>query len=315
MNSQSTRDAYGDALMQLVDNPLVVVLDADLSASTQTHRFGCVCPYRFINVGTAEQNLMGVAAGLAIAGKIPFASTYTIFSMRAWEQIRNTIAHDNLSVKIAVSHAGLTNAPDGASHQLLEDLALMRVIPNMSVIVPCDVIETVGAVIAETSRKGPAYIRLNRAKTPIINDDTYTFRFGKAVLLKEGTDITIFATGTMVHVALEAAEMLLKEQISARVINIHTIKPLDEKAVISAAQETGGVITVEEHSIFGGLGGAIAEVLSEYCPVPMKIIGVRDTFGESGEYYQLLEKFGLTPINIVNSARELLRGKKCCPPQ
>jgi len=310
MESKSTRDAYGDALLKLGDNPSVVVLDADLSVSTQTNKFAVKYPLRFINVGCAEQNLMGVAAGLAIAGKIPFASTYAIFSMRAWEQIRNTIAHDKLSVKIAVSHAGLTNGPDGASHQSLEDLALIRVIPNMSVINPCDAVETMSAVISETSRKGPAYIRLNRAKTPVIFDDNYQFKFGEAVKLTEGADLAIFATGTMVHKALEASEILKKEKINARVINIHTIKPLDETTIIKTAKETGAVISVEEHSIFGGLGGAIAEILAEQYPVPMKIIGVRDVFGESGEYDELLEKFGLTTLNIVTSARDILRRKK-----
>jgi len=310
MELKSTRDAYGDALLKLGDNPKVVVLDADLSASTQTSKFGAKYQSRFINVGCAEQNLMGVAAGLAIAGKIPFASTYAIFSMRAWEQIRNTIAHDSLSVKIAVSHAGLTNGPDGASHQSLEDIALMRVIPNMSVIVPCDAVETASAIISETSRKGPAYIRLNRSKTPVIFDDNYNFKFGEAIKLTEGDDLAIFTTGTMVHKALEVSEILKKEKITARVINIHTIKPLDEKAIIKTAQETGAVISVEEHSIFGGLGGAIAEVLAEHYPVPMKIIGIRDLFGESGEYDELLEKFGLTAMNIVTSAREILRRKK-----
>jgi transketolase len=310
MGSKSTRDAYGDALLELGDHPGVVVLDADLSVSTQTNKFAVKYPLRFINVGCAEQNLMGVAAGFAIAGKIPFASTYAIFSMRAWEQIRNTIAHDKLSVKIAVSHAGLTNGPDGASHQSLEDLALMRVIPSMSVINPCDAVETRSAVISETSRKGPAYIRLNRAKTPVIFDDNYHFRFGEAVKLTDGNDLAIFATGTMVHKALEASEILKKDKINARVINIHTIKPLDEKTIIKTAKETGAVISVEEHSIFGGLGGAIAEVLVEHYPVPMKIIGVKDVFGESGEYEELLEKFGLTTLNIVTSAREIVRRKQ-----
>ena len=310
MELKSTRDAYGDALLELGDNPNVVVLDADLSISTQTNKFAVKYPLRFINVGCAEQNLMGVAAGFAIAGKIPFASTYAIFSMRAWEQIRNTIAHDKLSVKIAVSHAGLTNGPDGASHQSLEDLALMRVIPSMSVINPCDAVETRSAVISETSRKGPAYIRLNRAKTPVIFDDNYHFRFGEAVKLTDGNDLAIFATGTMVHKALEASEILKKDKINARVINIHTIKPLDEKTIIKTAKETGAVISVEEHSIFGGLGGAIAEVLVEHYPVPMKIIGVKDVFGESGEYEELLEKFGLTTLNIVTSAREIVRRKQ-----
>ena len=307
---KSTREAYGEALLKLGENPDVVVLDADLSGSTQTNKFAGKYPSRFINVGCAEQNLMGVAAGLAIGGKVPYASTYAIFSMRAWEQIRNTIAHDALSVKIAVSHAGLTNGPDGASHQSLEDLALMRVIPGMSVIVPCDAVETAGAIISESSRRGPAYIRLNRSKTPIIFPADYQFSFGKAVLLADGSDLTIIASGTMVHLALNASETLKKENISVRVINIHTIKPLDERTIIRAARETGAVVTVEEHSIYGGLGSAVAEVLGEHCPVPMKIIGVNDVFGESGEYEELLEKHGLTSENIVVSAKDVLRRKK-----
>lgn len=310
MEPKSTRDAYGDALLEIGDNNAIVVLDADLSASTQTNKFATYYPSRFINVGCAEQNLMGVAAGLAIAGKIPFASTYAMFSMRAWEQMRSTIAHDKLSVKIAVSHAGLTDGSDGGSHQSLEDLALMRVIPNMSVINPCDSIETRGAIMHEITRKGPAYIRLNRIKTPVIFDNTYEFSYGKAVTLTDGSDISICATGTMVHKALEASELLSLEGISARVINIHTIKPLDRQTIIQAAKETGAIISVEEHSVFGGLGGAIAEVLAEEYPVPMKIIGVSAVFGESGEYEELLEKFGLTTHNIVTSARMIMRRKE-----
>lgn len=310
MELKSTRDAYGEALVKLGEDPRVVVLDADLSVSTQTGKFREKYPGRFVNVGCAEQNLMGVAAGLAIGGKIPFASTYAIFSMRGWEQIRNTIAHDDIPVKLVVSHAGLTNAPDGASHQSVEDIALMRVIPNMSVVIPCDAVETVGAVLSEVSRKGPVYMRLNRSKTPIIFNEKYQFRFGEAVQLNDGTDVTIFATGTMVHKALNAASTLRSEKIYARVINIHTIKPLDKKAVVKAAIETGAVITVEEHSILGGLGSAIAEVLAEEYPVPLKIIGINDIFGESGEYDELLEKVGLTTENIVTETKNVLRRKK-----
>ena len=307
---KSTRDAYGEALMKLGENPAVVVLDADLSVSTQTIKFGEAYPDRFIDVGCAEQNLIGVAAGLAIGGKIPYASTYAIFSMRAWEQIRNTVAHDGLSVKLVVSHAGLTNSADGASHQSLEDLALMRVIPGMSVIVPCDANEAEKAIISEASRPGPVYIRLNRSKTPVIMPADYRFEFGKAVTLAKGADLTLIATGTMVHAALTACELLKKENISARVINIHTIKPFDERAVIESAKETGAVVTAEEHSILGGLGGAVAEVLGEKCPVPLKRIGVYDVFGESGEYEQLLEKYRLTPEAIVHSAKGVLEEKR-----
>lgn len=310
MELKSTRDAYGDALLELVEDTNVVVLDADLSVSTQTNKFAKRCPERFFNVGCAEQNLIGVAAGLAIAGKTAFASTYAIFSNRAWEQIRNTVAHDNLNVKIAVSHAGLTNAPDGASHQSLEDIAIMRVIPNMRVIVPVDAVETEKAIIEEVSNHGPAYIRLNRSKTPIIFDDNYEFTLGKAVKLLEGDDLTIIATGTMVHEALDAAKMLAKENISTCVLNIHTVKPIDRESIIKAAKRTGAIVTVEEHSIYGGLGGAVAELVVENYPVPMRIIGVKDKFGESGEYHELLQKHGLTAMNIFKYAKELLEVKR-----
>lgn len=311
MELKSTRDAYGDALVILGEEKEdAVVLDADLSVSTQTNKFAKKYPKRFFNVGCAEQNLIGTAAGFAIAGKVPFASTYAIFSSRAWEQIRNTVAHDNLNVKIAVSHAGLTNGPDGASHQSLEDIALMRVIPNIKVIVPTDAVEAEKAVISEAYQAGPVYIRLNRVKTPIIFDDDYEFRYGKAVRLMDGEDLTIIATGMMVYEALDAAKRLREENISACVLNIHTIKPIDKESIINSAKETGAIVTVEEHSVHGGLGSAVAEVLVENYPVPMKIIGVNDEFGESGEYKELLEKFGLTSINIVKSVKELLERKR-----
>lgn len=310
MELKSTREAYGDALLKLGDDNNVVVLDADLSASTQTNKFAKKYPERFFNVGCAEQNLIGVAAGLAIAEKISFASTYAIFSNRAWEQIRNTVAHDNLNVKIAVSHAGLTNGPDGASHQSLEDIALMRVIPNMTVIVPSDAVEAEKAVMSEACRAGPAYIRLNRVKTPIIFDENYEFVLGKAVLLNDGVDLAIIATGTMVYKAWEAAKMLKRENVDACVLNVHTLKPIDKNIIIKIAKETGAIITIEEHSIYGGLGGAVAEILAEKYPVPMKIIGVNDEFGESGEYSELLEKHGLTLNYIFKSAKELLEMKR-----
>ena len=307
MELKSTRDAYADALVTLGETKKdVVVLDADLSVSTQTNKFANKYPERFFNVGCAEQNLIGTAAGFAIARKISFASTYAIFSNRAWEQIRNTVAHDNLNVKIAVSHAGLTNGPDGASHQSLEDVALMRVIPNMGVIVPADAIEAEKAILSEAYRAGPAYIRLNRVKTPIIFEDDYEFGFGNAVKLMDGDDLTIISTGTMVHAAIEAAKKLMKESINVCVLNIHTIKPIDRKSIIEAARRTGAIVTVEEHSVYGGLGGAVAEVLVEEYPVPMKLVGVHDVFGESGEYEELIKKYGLTSGDIVKSAKELL---------
>ena len=311
MELKSTRDAYGDALVALgKEKEEVVVLDADLSVSTQTNKFAKKYPERFFNVGCAEQNLIGVAAGLAIAEKTPFVSTYAIFSNRAWEQIRNTIAHDNLNVKIAVSHAGLTNGPDGASHQSLEDIALMRVIPNMTVIVPSDAVEAKKAVISEAYRAGPAYVRLNRVKTPIIFDENYEFVLGKAVLLNDGVDLAIIATGTRVYEALEVAKMLKRENVDACVLNIHTLKPIDKNIIIKIAKETGAIVTVEEHSIYGGLGGAVAEILAETYPVPMRIIGVNDEFGESGEYQELLKKHGLTSNYIFKSVKELLEMKR-----
>ena len=307
MKLKSTRDAYGEALLKLGgNNDNIVALDADLSISTYTKRFADKYPGRFFNVGCAEQNLIGVAAGFAIAGKIVFASTYSIFMCRAWEQIRNTVSFDNLNVNIAATHAGLTIGPDGASHQSLEDLSLMRVIPNMTVIVPSDALEAEKAVTEVASHKGSTYIRLNRINTPVIFDDDYDFTIGKAVKLTDGNDLAIIATGTMVHKALEASEILKMMNIDSCVVNLHTIKPIDENTIIRIAKETCAVITVEEHSIYGGLGGAVAEILGQNYPVPMKIIGVNCVFGESGEYDQLLTKHGLTATNIVKSAIELL---------
>lgn len=307
MELKSTREAYGTALAKLGSTcKNIVVLDADLSISTKTSNFKERYPERFFNVGCAEQNLIGVAAGLAIAGKVAFASTFAIFSNRAWEQIRNVVAHDNLNVKIAATHSGLTASKDGASHQSLEDIALMRVIPNMSIIVPADSIETEKVILSEVNRRGPAYIRLNREKTPVIYNNDYRFRFGKAVRLTDGDDLTIIATGTMVPEVIYASKMLREENINARVLNIHTIKPIDKEAIIESAQKTNAIITVEEHSIYGGLGSAVCEVLAESYPVPIKIIGINDKFGESGEYKQLLKRYGLTAFDIVKSAKELL---------
>lgn len=309
MELKSTRDSYGDTLLKIGNNDQIVVLDADLSVSTQTNKFAKKYSERFINVGCAEQNLIGVAAGLAISGKTAFASTYAIFSNRAWEQIRS-MAHDNLNVKIVVSHSGLTNGPDGASHQSLEDIAIMRVIPNMTVIVPSDSIETEKVIISEVYRKGPAYIRLNRSKTPVINNKDYEFKIGKAVKLVDGNDLTIISTGTMVYESLEAAKILKSDGIYSSVLNIHTIKPIDRDAIVRAAKETDRILTVEEHSVYGGLGSTVAEILGEEYPSIMKMIGTRDTFGESGEYRELLKKHGLVAENIAKSARELLENNK-----
>lgn len=306
MESKSTRDAYGDTLLKIGNNDQIIVLDADLSVSTQTNKFAKKFPHRFFNTGCAEQNLVGISAGFALNEKIVFASTYSIFLMRAWEQIRN-ISYDNLNIKLTVTHSGLTNGPDGASHQSLEDLAIMRVIPNMTVIIPCDAIETEKIIISEINRKGPAYIRLNRAKTPIIYNEDYEFKTGKVDILKEGDDLTIIATGTMVHEALSASKILKNDyNIDSSVVNMSTLKPLDKNEIIKIAKKTGRIVTVEEHSIYGGLGSTISEILSEEYPVKIKMIGMNDMFGESGEYRELLSKYGLISDNIVIQSRLLL---------
>ncbi len=305
----ATRDAYGEALKELgKQNKDVVVLDADLSGSTKTGVFAKEFPERFINVGIAEQNLIGTAAGLATTGKIPFASSFAMFvAGRAFEIIRNSVAYPKLNVKIAATHAGLTVGEDGASHQALEDISIMRTIPNMVVINPADGVETKAAIMKAAEYKGPMYIRLGRSKVPVIFDEAnYKFEIGKGIKLKDGSDVTIIATGIMVALALEAAEALKKEGLEARVINIHTIKPIDKDIIIEAARETKAIVTAEEHNIIGGLGSAVAEVLAESYPTVMERVGVMDTFGESGNGEELLEKYGLTSENIVKAARRAI---------
>ncbi len=306
--AKATREAYGEALIKLAkENPNVVVLDADLSGSTKTAEFKKVSPERFFNVGIAEQNLIGTAAGMAVAGKIPFASSFAMFAAgRAFEIIRNTVAYPGLNVKIAATHAGLTVGEDGASHQAIEDISLMRSIPNMTVINPADCIEAEQAVIKAAEFFGPVYIRLGRAGVENIYDENYKFEIGKGVELKHGNDVTIIATGLMVQKALKAADELSKEGISVRVINIHTIKPIDKEIIIKAAKETKAIVTAEEHSIIGGLGSAVLEVLSDECPTLVKRIGVNDTFGESGKPNDLLEKYGLTENNIIEACKQLI---------
>lgn len=305
----ATRQAYGEALKQLaVENPNIVVLDADLSKSTMTAEFKKVAPERFINVGIAEQNLIGTASGLSLAGKIPFASTFAMFAAgRAFEIIRNTVAYPKLNVKIAATHAGLTVGEDGASHQAIEDLSLMRSIPNMVVLNPADGVEAKKAVIAAANYDGPVYIRLGRAAVEEIFDENYEFEIGKGVELVQGNDVSIIATGIMVEKALKASEILKAEGINARVINIHTIKPMDAELIIKAAKETKRIVTAEEHSIIGGLGSAVLEAISEECPVPLIRIGVKDTFGESGKPNELLEKYGLTEKEIVEAVKKLVK--------
>jgi len=311
-NMIATRDAYGKALISLgKTNNNVVVLDADLSKSTKTVEFSTTFPDRFFNMGIAEQNMMGVAAGFATAGKIPYVSTFAMFATgRAFEIIRNSIAYPKLNVKICATHAGITVGEDGASHQALEDIACMRAIPNMTVIAPADAVETDAVIHAISEFDGPVYVRLGRLAVPVINDsETYSFELGKGVELKEGKDVTIFATGIMVNEALIASETLKEQGINAGVVNIHTIKPIDKDLIIKKAKETGAVITVEEHNIIGGLGSAVAEVLSENHPVIMKRIGINDTFGESGKPKDLLEKYKLNASQIVEITKELMTNK------
>ena len=305
----ATREAYGKALAALANtNENVVVLDADLSKSTKTADFKVVAPERFFNMGIAEGNMMGVAAGLSTCGKVPFVSTFAMFAAgRAFEQIRNSICYPKLNVKVCATHAGLTVGEDGASHQAIEDISLMRSVPNMVVINPADDIETEAAIKAVAEMEGPCYVRLGRMAVSRVNDETnYNFVIGKGITLAEGNDVAIIATGIMVEAALEAKEELAKEGINARVINIHTIKPIDEELIIKAAKETGVIVTAEEHSIIGGLGSAVAEVVSEKCPVPVLRVGVKDTFGESGKPNELLEKYGLTSKDIVNKVKKAL---------
>ncbi len=304
----ATRNSYGETLKELGDkNKDIVVLDADLSGSTKTSIFKKAHPERFFNVGIAEQNLMATAAGLATAGKIPFASTFAMFATgRAFEIIRNSICYPNLNVKIAATHAGLTVGEDGATHQALEDISIMRSLPNMVVLSPCDAIETRQCIIKASEHNGPVYIRLGRAKVPVILDESYEFEIGKAIEVKEGQDVTIIATGVMVQKAIEASETLLEEGIRARVINMASIKPIDQEIIIKAAKETKGIVTVEEHSIIGGLGSAVSEVVGENYPTIVKIIGTKDTFGESGDGFELLDKYGLNVENIIKKVKEIL---------
>jgi transketolase len=307
----ATRAAYGEALLELGRrNEKVVVLDADLSGSTKTNLFAKEFPHRFFNMGVAEQNMMAVAAGLAHAGKIPFASTFAIFAAgRAWEVVRQSIAYSAANVKIVASHGGVTVGPDGGSHQAIEDLALMRTLPNMIVIVPADGAEMKKAVQAMAQVDGPCYVRGGRIKFPVIFDESYDFRVGKGVCLRQGKDVTLAACGIMVHQAMAAAELLASERISAEVLNLSTIKPLDEELLVESVAKTGCLVTCEEHLVNGGLGGACAETLGERRPAPMERIGVCDTFGVSGQADELLEYFGLMPADIKVAAHRVISRK------
>ncbi|MDE5755166.1 MAG: transketolase family protein [Oscillospiraceae bacterium] len=309
VKKKATRESYGEALTELAETyPNLVVLDADLAAATKTGIFKKAYPERFFDCGIAEENMMGVAAGLAASGMIPFASTFAMFAAgRAYEIVRNSIGYPHLNVKIGATHAGISVGEDGATHQCNEDIALMRTIPGMTVIVPCDDVEAKAAVAAAVQYQGPVYMRFGRLAVPVLNDPAeYKFQWGKGVTLRDGEDLTIVATGLMVAEAVQAADSLREQGISARVINIHTIKPLDEEIILKAAQETGKILTVEEHSIIGGLGSAVAECVSGSCPVPVVRIGVNDEFGYSGPAVDLLKEFGLSAENIINTAKKML---------
>jgi transketolase len=308
----STRKAYGQTLVELgKENPNVVVLDADLSKSTMTYSFSKEFPERFFNMGIAEPNMVTTAAGLAACGKIPFASTFAIFATgRVWEQARMSLGYANQNVKIAGTHAGITVGEDGASHQANEDIAIMRTIPGFTILVPCDGVETDKAVRAAAAYNGPVYIRLGRADCPIITSPEDPFEIGKAMMMKEGKDVSIFACGIMVAEALTAAEVLIAEGIDAEIINISSIKPLDAETIIKSAKKTGAAVTAEEHSVVGGLGGAVAEVLIEECPVPMKRVGMKDCFGESGKPAELLKKYGMTAQEIIAAAKAVVARKE-----
>lgn len=304
----ATRDAYGEALLELGRKRAdVVVLDADLSGSTKTAKFARAFPERFFNMGVSEQDMVGTAGGLSLAGKVPFASTFAVFETgRAWEQIRQSICYSRLNVKLVATHSGLTVGEDGASHQALMDIALMRVLPDMAVIVPADGVETSQAINAVAEYDGPVYVRLGRAKVPVVMPEDYAFRLGKAHIFHLGKDANIIAAGIMVAIALEAQSVLKEEGLDVGVINMSTIKPLDEEAVLRAAETSGFIVTAEEHSVMGGLGGAVCEVLSDIHPVTVKRIGVKDTFGRSGKPEELLTLYGLTSEEIVKTVKKFL---------
>lgn len=306
-----SRNGFGEGLVLAgEENPQVVALCADLTESTRIESFKQKFPERYVEIGVAEQNLVTVASGMAAAGKIPFTSSYATFSPgRNWEQIRTTICYNDQPVKIIGSHAGISVGPDGATHQALEDMAIMRALPNMVVICPADSIEARKATQAIARTKNPTYLRLSRDKVPSITTEQTPFEIGKAEVLFEGKDVTVIACGQMVYYALLAAQELESQKISVRVINSHTIKPLDKKTILKAAEETGAIVTVEEHQIQGGLGGAVAELVSGHYPVPVKIIGIQDRYGESGQTKELLEKFGLTKEAIIKNILTVLRIK------
>ena len=311
MKTKQIRQAYGEALVRIGErDERIVVLDSDVANSTKSYLFGKKFPERFFDVGISEANMAGMAAGLATAGKIPFINTFATFMvLRAGDSIRSLIAYSNLNVKIVGAYSGLSDSYDGASHHSLIDIAFMRSLPNMSIISVSDPVETEKSIEACLNIDGPVYIRLSRAEVPYIYDSNYNFKFGKGNVLVDGSDLTIIATGYMVHKALKAAKLLKSEGINARVVNIHTIKPIDTELIIKCARKTGAIVTVEEHSTYGGLGAAVAEVIVRNYPVPMEIVGIEDVFCESGDYEQLLNKYGLCAENIAAKSKLVLSRK------
>ncbi len=307
----ATRESYGNALATYGEEYDILVLDADLSKSTKTDTFKKKFPERFINMGIAEANMMSTAAGIASCGKTVFASSFAMFAAgRAFEQIRNSICYPNLNVKIGATHAGISVGEDGATHQCLEDIGIMRTLPNMVILNPADDIEAKACVKAAIEHDGPVYLRFGRLGVPVIYDEDYNFELGKGVMLKDGKDVTLVATGLLVATALEAAETLEQEGISARVINIHTIKPIDADIIAKASCETGAIVTCEEHNVIGGLGSAVAEVLCENAPCPLLRVGTQDVFGKSGKPNELFEIYGLTKENICENAKRAIKKKK-----
>ena len=311
MNSVPMRDGYGQALLSLCENrDDIMVLDADVAKSTRTVWIRDKYPEKFMDMGIAEQDMVGTAAGLALSGMTPFISTYCVFlSGRAWDQIRTTVCYNNLNVKFGGAHAGISVGPDGATHQALEDVALTRVLPNMTVIVPCDAEETRKATLAAAAMQGPCFIRFGREAVPVVTDENTPFELGKARLVRNGTDVTVFANGALVYESCLAAEALAKEGVSVQIYDLHTVKPLDEETILAAAKETGCIVTAEEHQLAGGMGSAVAEYLVKNCPVPMEMVGVNDSFGESGRPEELMAKYGLNKDAVAEKIRRVLARK------
>ena len=312
MDVRATRDGYGDALVELGEkDERIVVLGADLTGSTRASSFATRFPERFVEVGIAEQNAMNVAAGLSMAGKIPFVSTYAVFvTGRALDQIRTTVCYSNLNVKIAGAHGGISVGADGATHQALEDVAIMRSLPNMTVIVPCDYYETKKAIIWSAGHVGPCYVRFGREPVPVVTQPDSVFTCGEGYVIREGTDLTILNNGPLLGQCLDALDLLASAGISARLANIHTVKPIDREIITRAAEETGAIVTVEEHQVQGGFGSAVAEVVVQETPVPMRFVGIQDRFGESGTPEELFAAFGLTAEDIAQAAEDVLRAKR-----